>query len=90
MSHPQEPGDETQHLPKQKRILQELIALQKLDQLNPLNNQESPDQFLFNFDWKDSTFDKKACQVILEKIGELYDIFARQRFDNGIQNDFKV
>ena len=37
---PQEPGDEAQHTPKQIRIIQELIALQKLEQLNPQDNQE--------------------------------------------------
>ena len=35
----QEPGDETQHTRMQKRILQELIALEKLEQLNPQDNQ---------------------------------------------------
>ena len=36
---PQKPGNETQHTPIQKCILQELIALQKLEQLNSKNDQ---------------------------------------------------
>ena len=36
---PQEPGDEAQHTPIQKRItVQKLITLQKLEQLNPQDN----------------------------------------------------
>ena len=38
---PQEPGDETQHTPIEKRTLQELVVLQKLEHLNPQDNQES-------------------------------------------------
>ena len=57
---PKEPGDETQHTPKQECILQELIALQKLEQLNSQRNQESRKQCLSNFDWTDSTLDTEA------------------------------
>ena len=38
---PQEPGDEAQHTLIQKRILQELIDLQSLEQLKLQTNQES-------------------------------------------------
>ena len=51
---PEEPGGEAQHTPIQKRLLQEIIALQKLEQLNPQNNQESRKQFLSKFDGTDS------------------------------------
>ena len=37
---PQERDDETQHTKTQKRILHEMIALQKLEQLCPQDNQE--------------------------------------------------
>ena len=43
---PQETGDETQHTPIQKGILQKLVALKKLEQFNPKDNQESREQFL--------------------------------------------
>ena len=46
---PQEPGDEIQHTPTQKPILQELIVLQKGEQLNPRDDQESSDKFWSNF-----------------------------------------
>ena len=38
---PQEHGDGNQLKPKEKRILQELIASQKLDRLNRHDNRES-------------------------------------------------
>ena len=47
---PQEPSDETQHTAIEKRIYQRLIALQKLERLNPQDNHASRDQFLSNFD----------------------------------------
>ena len=90
MSTPQEPGDEAQHTPIQKPILQELIALPKLEQLNPQDNQESRQQFLPNFNWTDSTLDTEARKAIEELLGEFHDIFARQRFHIGINNNFKV
>ena len=42
----EEPGDETQHTPMQKRILQELIALRKLQKFHLQENQTSCDQLL--------------------------------------------
>ena len=47
---PQEPGVETQQAQKRKRILQQLIALQKLQQLNLEDNIESRKQFSSIFD----------------------------------------
>ena len=46
----QERGDETQHIPMQKRILHGLKTSPKLKQLNPQNSRESHDQFLSHFD----------------------------------------
>ena len=52
---PQNPGNEREHTPIQTLILNELRELQQLEQLNPLDDTESRDQFLSNFDWTDST-----------------------------------
>ena len=62
----QKPGDETQLTPIQKRILQELIDLQKLEKLNPQDNQKSRNKILSAFDRTDSTADTKARKTIEE------------------------
>ena len=61
---PQKPGDKTQHTPRQKSKLQELIALQKLEQLNPQDNEESRKQLLSKFDWTDPTSDTAPREAI--------------------------
>ena len=48
--NPKEPDDETQHTLIQKRILQELMVLQNLNQLDPQDSQDSRDQLLSNSD----------------------------------------
>ena len=87
---PQEPGDEAQHKSIKKVIIQEPIALQKLEQLNPQENQESRQQFLSHFDWNDSTLDTAALRAIEELLVEFHDIFARHRLDIDMNNDFNV
>ena len=47
---PQNPGNEQEHTPIQKRILNELRELEQLEKLNPLENIDSRNQFLSNFD----------------------------------------
>ena len=47
---PQNPGNEKEHTPIQTRILNELRELKQLEQLNPLENTDSRNQFLSNFD----------------------------------------
>ena len=67
-----------------------LIALQKLKQLNPQDNQESRKQFLTNFDLTKSTLDTEAQKAIKEILVDSHVIFARHRFDIGNKNNFKV
>ena len=85
----QEPDAETQHASIQG-LLQELIDLPKLEQFNPQNNRDSCKQCLSNFDWTDSTSDTAAWKAIEEILIEFHNIFARHRFDIGINYDFKV
>ena len=87
---PQEPGYEAHHTAIQKRRLQELKALQNLEQLNPQDNQESRKQFLSNFHWTGSKLDMAARKAIEELLVEFHDIFVRHRFNIGINNDFKI
>ena len=61
-----------------------------MDKLNPLENTNSRNQFLSNFDWTNSTLQPEAKQAIENLLVEFHDIFARHRFDIGINTEFKV
>ena len=87
---PKNPGNEKEHTPIQARILNELRELEQLRKLNPLENTESRNHFLSNFDWTNSTFQPNAKQAVENLIVEFHDIFARHRFDIGINTEFKV
>ena len=87
---PQNPGNEKEHTPIQTRILNELRELEQLEKLNPLQNTESRSQFLSNFDWAGSTLQSDAKQAVEDLLVEFHDIFARHRFDIGINTEFKV
>ena len=87
---PDDPGDPQHHTPIQKRILSELINLQELEQLNPQEDPESRQQFLSNFDWTDSMLQPAEIARIEDSLVEFHDIFARHRFDIGMNEDFKV
>ena len=87
---PKNPGNEKEHTPIQARILNELRELEQLEKLNPLENTESQNQFLSNFDWTNSTLQPNAKQAVENLLVEFHDIFARHRFDIGINTEFKV
>ena len=87
---PQNPGNEREHTHIQTRILNALRELEQLKQLNPLEDTDSRNQFLSNFNWTDSTLQPDAKQDVEDLLVEFYDIFARHRFDIGINTEFKV
>ena len=87
---PEQPGDPQTHTPIQQRILKELRNLQELEKLNPQDDLESRKQFLANFDWADSTLNPTEIAQIEELLVEFHDIFARHRFDIGMNEDFNV
>ena len=65
---PQNPGNGGKHTLIQTRFLNELRELEELEQLNPLEDTNSRNQFLCNFDWTDSTLQldaKKAGEDLL-------------------------
>ena len=64
--------------------------LEQLEKLNPLENTDSRNQFLSNFDWTDSTLQQDAKEAVENLLVEFHDIFARHRFDIGINTEFKV
>ena len=81
---PQNPGNEKEHTPIQTRIRNELRELEQLEKLNPLENTNSRNQILSNFDRTDSTLQPEAKQAVENLLVEFHDIFARHRFDIGI------
>ena len=85
---PEDPGDPQHHTPIQKRILSELINLQELENFNPQD--DSGRQFLSNFDWTDSMLQPAEIARIEDLLVQFHDIFARHRFDIGMNEDFKV
>ena len=87
---PEDPGDPQQHTPIQKRILTELLNLQELEKLNPQDDPESRRRFLANFDWTDSMLQSDEITRIENLLVEFHDIFARHRFDIGMNEEFKV
>ena len=87
---PQNPGNEKELTPIQTRILNELRELEQLEKLNPLENTDSRNIFLSNFDWTDSTLQPDAKQAVENLLVEIHDIFAQHRFDIGINTEFKV
>ena len=87
---PHNPGNEKEHTPIQTRILNELRELEQLEKLNPIEDTDSRNQFLSNFDWTDSTSQPDAKKAVENLLVEFHDIFARHRFDIGINTEFKV
>ena len=89
---PENPGNPNEHTPIQKRILRELQALQELETLDPTKVEESRAKLLENFDWKDYTlatdWKSKNWRIISGISWHL--IFARHRFDKGMNEEFKV
>ena len=73
---PEEPGDPTTYTPIQQRIYDELLELQRLEKLNPQDDEESRKSFLSNFDWSDTTLSPEERQHIEEILIEFHDIFA--------------
>ena len=87
---PQNPGNEKEHTPIQTRILKELRELEQLKKVIPVENTNSRNQFLSNFDWTDFTLQPEAKQAVENLLVEFHDFFARHRFVIGINTEFKV
>ena len=85
----EDPGDPQSNTPIQQRILKGLYNLQELEKLNPQDNSGSRKQFLAHFDWTDSTLNPVEIAQIEDLLVEFHDIFARHRFDIGMNEDFK-
>ena len=73
-----------------KTIFRELQALQDLDTLDLTKDANSRTKFLKNFDWKDSTLARDEIARIEELLVEFHDVFARHRFDIGMNEEITV
>ena len=87
---PEEPGDPATYTPIQQRIHNELLELKELENLKPQDNENSRKAFLSNFDWTNTTLSPDERKELEEILIEFHDIFARHRFDIGINREFKV
>ena len=73
-----------------KKNTRELRNLQEAESLNPQENEESQQKFLSNFDWKDSLLQQHEIKQIEALLVEFHNIFARHRFDIGMNEEFTV
>ena len=87
---PENPGNEEEHTPIQRRILKEIRELIKKEELDPTKDQESRKKFLDMFQWEGSQIEGNDRKQLEQTIIEYNDIFARHRLDIGINNNFKV
>ena len=87
---PQNPGDEREQALSQTRILNELRELEKLKPLIPLEDVDFRNQFLSNFDWKDSNLKLEAKQAVGTLLVDFHDIVKQHRFYIGKKTGFKV
>ena len=87
---PENPGNEEEHAPIQRRILNEIRELMRKEQLDPTKDQESRNEFLNMFKWEGSQIEGDDRKQLEQTIVEYNDIFARHRLDIGINNKFKV
>ena len=84
------PDNEQEHSPIQKRILKELRELAALEKLDSKENEESGTKFLSMFKRTDSLITGKDRENLEDSIVEFNDIFARHRLDIGMNTQFKV
>ena len=87
---PKNLGNGRERTPIQTRILNEIRVLEQLEQLNQLEDNDTRDQFLSDFDGTDSALHLDAKQAVENLLVEFHDNFARHRFDIGINTEFKV
>ena len=74
---PENPGNEQEQSPIQKRNLKELRQLAEVEKLDPTKNDESRNKLLAMFKWTDSLITEKDRDSLENTIVEFHDIFAR-------------
>ena len=86
---PENPGNEEEHTPIQRRILKEIRELIKKEELDPTKDQESRKKFLDMFQWEGSQIEGNDRKQLEQTIIEYNDIFARHRLDIGINKQLQ-
>ena len=74
----------------ERRIYDEILALRELEKLDPSQSDEQRMNFLKNFNWDDSLLTPSQRLQVEELLVKYNSIFARHRFDIGMNTDFKV
>ena len=77
-------------MPIGSRILRESEELKSIRKLNPQNSPEVRKLFLANYEHDDSLLNEKDKPDIEDILVKFNDIFARHRFDIGVNSDFKI
>ena len=70
--------------------MSELLNLQELEKRNPQDNPESRQLFMNNIDWTDSMLQQHESSRIEGLLKEFHDVFARHRFDIGMNEEFEL
>ena len=73
-----------------RQINDEILALRELEKLHPSQSDEQRMNFLKNFTWDDSLLTPSQRLQVEELLVKYNSIFARHRFDIGMNTDFKV
>ena len=87
---PENPRNEEEHTPIQRRILKEIRELIEKEELDPTKDQKSRKKFLDMFKWEGSQIEGNHKKQLEQTIIEYNDIFAHYRLDISINNNFKV
>ena len=74
----------------ERRIYDEILALRELEKLDPSQSDEQRMNFLKNYTWDDSLLTPSQRLQVEELLVNYNSIFARHRFDIGMNTDFKV
>ena len=72
------------------RIYDEILALRELEKLDPSQSDEQRINSLENFTWDESFLTPSQRLQVEELLVKYNSIFARHRFDIGMNTDFKV
>ena len=73
-----------------RRIYDEIVKLRADEKLDPTSSEEERQEFLANFQWKQSIPNPLEKQEIEALLVKYHDIFARHRLDIEINTEFKI
>ena len=87
---PEQPSNEDEQSPIQKRILKQLRELPELEKLDPTESEESRAKLLSVLKWTESQTMGTDRENLEATIVEFNVIFARRRLDIDMNTQFKV